>query len=239
MKSRGFTLIELLVVLAIIAILAAIIFPVFAQAREKAREATCVSNLRQLSMGILQYTQDNDDVLPGAYQGDYGIDTTHAKRGGWIYYVEFAEDNPKGKDFDPTLGSIYPYVKSTQVYVCPDDDAGQKTGDSYAINGCVDNPPDPVSFFATGKLLNKIANPSGMMLLSEEYDPLVGSTNDGYLNLQYAPGFGDTVTNRHDNGLEVSFVDGHVKWYRDTEIHPLGLQTGIAPEVAGTTQCPK
>ena len=63
-SPRGFTLIELLVVIAIIAILAAILFPVFAQAREKARQATCLSNLKQLSLGVLMYVQDYDEQFP-------------------------------------------------------------------------------------------------------------------------------------------------------------------------------
>ena len=65
-KRRGFTLIELLVVIAIIAILAAILFPVFAQAREKARAATCVSNLKQIGNAMMMYVQDYDERLPGA-----------------------------------------------------------------------------------------------------------------------------------------------------------------------------
>ncbi len=64
MKKRGFTLIELLVVIAIIAILAAIIFPVFAKAREKARQTTCVNNLKQIGNGIMMYTQDYDEMFP-------------------------------------------------------------------------------------------------------------------------------------------------------------------------------
>jgi prepilin-type N-terminal cleavage/methylation domain-containing protein len=72
-RCRGFTLIELLVVIAIIAILAAILFPVFARAREKARENTCLSNLKQITLGILMYTQDYDGCYPLArYYGDLG-----------------------------------------------------------------------------------------------------------------------------------------------------------------------
>lgn len=66
MKEKGFTLIELLVVIAIIAILAAILFPVFARAREKARQTSCLSNLKQLALGVLMYTQDYDEILPTA-----------------------------------------------------------------------------------------------------------------------------------------------------------------------------
>ncbi len=239
MKTRGFTLIELLVVVAIIAILAAIIFPVFSSAREKARQAACISNLRQLGLAIDQYTQDYDDMMPGSYNGEYGVDTQHLKRGGWIYYQEFAEDDTSKRQFFPELGSIYPYVKNTQVYVCPDDGVGQRIGDSYAINACVNNPPDPVTEYATGKLLGRIDNPSGTMLLSEESVDPYGSTNDGYLNLNWAPGFGDELTNRHSGGVDILLVDGHVKWYKREQVHPQGLQTGIPGEVPGTTVCPK
>jgi prepilin-type N-terminal cleavage/methylation domain-containing protein len=67
MRKRGFTLIELLVVIAIIAILAAILFPVFAQARDKARQATCLSNMKQLALAVMMYTQDYEDTLPRGY----------------------------------------------------------------------------------------------------------------------------------------------------------------------------
>lgn len=97
---KAFTLIELLVVIAIIAILAAILFPVFATAREKARQTSCASNLKQLGLGTLQYCQDYDENLP------YG-NNPHNAGGSW---------REQG-----WAGSVYPYVKSTGVFACPDD----------------------------------------------------------------------------------------------------------------------
>src|SRR5437868_2812758 len=94
MKSKyAFTLIELLVVIAIIAILAAILFPVFAQAREKARQATCLSNLKQIGLGVLQYVQDNDESFPLA---------TH-----W--------NDSQTK----LMNAVVPYIKSGGVWYCP------------------------------------------------------------------------------------------------------------------------
>src|SRR5579872_7119000 len=96
-RNKGFTLIELLVVIAIIAILAAILFPVFAKVREKARQTSCLSNEKQLGLGILQYTQDNDESFMPSDNGAVGMNGH-----GWA-------------------SRIYPYVKSTGVYSCPDD----------------------------------------------------------------------------------------------------------------------
>jgi prepilin-type N-terminal cleavage/methylation domain-containing protein/prepilin-type processing-associated H-X9-DG protein len=121
MKRKGFTLIELLVVIAIIAILAAILFPVFAQAREKARQITCASNLKQVGLAILQYQQDYDEVYPmGQNANWYGS--------GWP-------------------DTVTPYIKSFNVFRCPDDSATTLNanqwetatpygdGISYASNG--------------------------------------------------------------------------------------------------------
>jgi len=90
MRRLGFTLIELLVVIAIIAILAAILFPVFARAREKARQASCLSNCKELCMATLMYVDDNDDAIPWCYYGRYT----------WCCV-------------------IFPYVRNQQIYVCP------------------------------------------------------------------------------------------------------------------------
>ncbi len=228
----AFTLIELLVVIAIVSILAAIIFPALASAREKGRQAQCLSNLKQLGLAVQQYTQDNDETLPGAYGGPYPDDVAHVRLGGWVYYELF------NGNFDVTMGSIYPYVKSKGVYVCPDDERAKTTGLSYAINGCVNNSFDPALFYESGKALAQIDNPTGTMLFTEEDAGPFGSTNDGILALTFAPGGYDPIADRHNDGAEVSFVDGHVKWYHTDRIHPLGLQTGTPGEVAGSTQCP-
>src|SRR3989440_9391240 len=87
-KTSGFTLIELLVVIAIIAILAAILFPVFAQAREAARKATCLSNEKQLSLGWLMYAQDYDETFPMSAQLD--------PRGGQIFWMSMIDPYVKG-----------------------------------------------------------------------------------------------------------------------------------------------
>src|SRR5579859_6093805 len=99
-RKNAFTLIELLVVIAIIAILAAILFPVFAQAREKARAISCLSNMKQLGLAFLQYQQDYDESMPVPYYFIFNPPTMGAQ-GGWG-------------------GGIYPYVKSSGVYACPD-----------------------------------------------------------------------------------------------------------------------
>jgi len=121
--QKGFTLIELLVVIAIIAILAAILFPVFAKVREKARQTSCVSNLKQIGMGLAQYSQDNEETLPYA----------------------------RNDTFSPAVpwhAAIYPYVKSTQVFKCPDNPANVNINNTP--NASMGVPGIPVSYVAVG-----------------------------------------------------------------------------------------
>jgi prepilin-type N-terminal cleavage/methylation domain-containing protein/prepilin-type processing-associated H-X9-DG protein len=103
MKRRGFTLIELLVVIAIIAILAAILFPVFAQARAKARQASCTSNVKQLTLGFMMYVQDYDETFPFWNWGDSYIKGSRTPNHFESFWVN----------------AIYPYVKNGGVYACP------------------------------------------------------------------------------------------------------------------------
>ncbi len=126
-KCGGFTLIELLVVIALIAILAAILFPVFGQARENARRTSCASNLKQLGLALTQYTQDYDERFPNMVYTATGANV----EGGWVFMSAF-DDPGRSSRFDVARGSLYHYTKSTQIYVCPSDTYGQQQGLSYA-----------------------------------------------------------------------------------------------------------
>jgi len=142
---RGFTLIELLVVIAIIALLVAILFPVFATAREKARQSSCQSNMKQMGIGLLQYTQDFDEYPPS------GIILGHAS-GATQNWNQTADTVGQGWAWQ-----LYTYIKSVNVYECPDDPSAPKGGFfpiSYGYNNnlllgptndTTGNHPGPVS----------------------------------------------------------------------------------------------
>jgi prepilin-type N-terminal cleavage/methylation domain-containing protein/prepilin-type processing-associated H-X9-DG protein len=118
-RVQGFTLIELLVVIAIIAILAAILFPVFARARESARRASCMSNLKQIGLGIMQYVQDYDERYP---MGWYGTVTQTQPGTPGAYFNTCNPSSCSGSGtghFITWMDLIYPYVKSVQVFQCP------------------------------------------------------------------------------------------------------------------------
>ncbi|RYG69910.1 DUF1559 domain-containing protein [bacterium] len=108
---KGFTLIELLVVIAIIAILAAILFPVFGRARENARRSSCMSNMKQQGLGVMQYVQDFDEKFPQAY---------------W-----YPNDSSSAGGYASWSGTVQPYLKSEQIFVCPSDAGGGLAPTNY------------------------------------------------------------------------------------------------------------
>jgi prepilin-type N-terminal cleavage/methylation domain-containing protein len=215
-RSRGgFTLIELLVVIAIIAILAAILFPVFAQAREKARQSRCLSNMKQLGVGMRLYMDDYDATYPQS--GLIG-------RSGWIFALG---------DFriDVTRGQIYPYVKTMEVYYCPSDPlGGQKrvnspTFLSYSINGifCTNSGEnDPWKGMDRPLSEAAVPFPSESILLLEESlrsagpqggNKSSGGVNDGLI-IPGAIGGADKVADFHAGGGNYVMGDTHAKWLR-------------------------
>lgn len=140
MTRRAFTLIELLVVIAIIGILSALLFPVFAKAREKARQAACSSNMKQIGLGILQYVQDYDETYPLTCYG-YTLGVGNQYIPGQFYYWEQA---------------INPYVKSTAVYICPSNPKnGEYPGSPAATT--------PISYAANGYSLGSFGNQRALL----------------------------------------------------------------------------
>lgn len=131
-RTQGFTLIELLVVIAIIALLAAILFPVFARARENARKSSCANNLKQLSLGFAQYTQDYDEL--------FCVSSTAATGGAGSTAFTSGFEWPS---------RIMPYVKSTQVFVCP---SGTRSSATAA---------DALSYWGAGYLFSTTSTGNG------------------------------------------------------------------------------
>ncbi len=231
----AFTLIELLVVIAIIAILAAILFPVFSRAREAARKTACLSNMRQLGLAFQAYTQDYDEALPNSTDGTPGTGVL----GAWNFYKVFPTNTNPGS-YDVTQGGLYPYVKNKQIYICPSDSQGRQSGNSYAANSCAFQ--GSAIGFEAGKPLAAFEAPASFMLLGEEASPQYGntdqfgdaelaavSTDDGYMLYNL-----NVFTTRHSQGSNLTFVDGHSKWFRPEKIAADNLQTGGI----GGSKCP-
>jgi prepilin-type N-terminal cleavage/methylation domain-containing protein/prepilin-type processing-associated H-X9-DG protein len=192
--TKGFTLIELLVVIAIIAILAAILFPVFARARENARRSSCQSNLKQIGLGMAQYTQDYDEKLVPQY-------------------VVLA-----GPTYVFWTGLLQPYVKNTQIFICP---SGPTTD---AINGVPAyglNLNTGVSR-SEGLSLSAINYPAELLVSVDNRYVGTGTnpTNHGYYSAWYdGTSHAETYNvgapfERHFDGSNVLFADGHVKWQK-------------------------
>jgi prepilin-type N-terminal cleavage/methylation domain-containing protein len=184
---RAFTLIELLVVVSILALLAAILFPVFGRARENARRSNCLSNTRQISLAILQYAQDNDDFLPPvAYETASGVAVT------W-----------------PQL--VTPYLKNEQIFKCPSDTASVRY--SYGLNELAfvdwqDDPTDPPIHLARFRSTSETVM-LGDVGLNDDGDPdalkMVEPGDDLDDDLDALP------VGRHFDRTSLVFMDGHAK----------------------------
>jgi len=201
--KKGFTLIELLVVIAIIAILAAILFPVFAKAREKARQTSCLSNMKQFGLGILQYAQDYDERLCPNYS--YGSPGAN---------LQWWDD------------LIQPYTKNYQLLVCPSDTATTYTWArtpgqpnpllySYAANSNGGGSTVPIGGGGASCSLAQLLDPSNTILIAESND-IELNTYLTEVDAYAADGIG-TIDKRHNDGSNWLFADGHAKWLQKSQ----------------------
>ena len=205
---RGFTLIELLVVIAIIAILAAILFPVFARAREKARQTSCLSNTKQMSLAFVMYAQDYDETCPAAAAA-CAINPTGE-------YTERLSDSLYWMDL------LYPYVKNRQVFTCPSASPstfafnfkgyGWNCGIGYylALQIWI---PGRTGWQYEGVKLAEIAYPAETWCIADAGAYRVQS----YLTTLYfvnSAAYAPWCPERHNEGSNFAFCDGHAKWIK-------------------------
>jgi prepilin-type N-terminal cleavage/methylation domain-containing protein/prepilin-type processing-associated H-X9-DG protein len=223
-RKRGFTLIELLVVIAIIAILAAILFPVFAQARDSARQSTCLNNGKQLGTALMMYAQDYDENLPSwPFAGANDIRRSRIFTSGWGYST--------------WVPALMPYVKNQGVFACPN---GPKTGTSWpnqalagpkgeqmvvnlAINEYIFN--RDFGFSSLSSLAGARNSISDITVIGESpFNGIYQNWSDGFKVPDRPNNFGlwrfycankagTTCEARHkEHGINAIFADGHAKF---------------------------
>ena len=226
-SRRGFTLIELLVVIAIIAIIAAILFPVFAQARAKARQATCQTHMKQVTLAWGMYCQDYDEQTPG-FTG--GFCPGSKVDPGWACLILPLTPPPVWFP-DPTKALLWPYLKNAESAKCSvagPNVWGLANLGPYGYNhfflvwgGKKRGNFNPVTMGTSYVQLSMIGSPAETICWLDYTDMLVyPPPNPETRTIAYPPAFSGqalsgTLGARHNLGWNVSMVDGHVKWYRD------------------------
>lgn len=241
-NHHAFTLIELLVVIAIISILAAILFPVFARARESARRTSCMSNLKQIGLGVMQYVQDYDERYP-LYRSNSAANATPSHPYG------FAD-------------AIQPYLKSTQIFQCPSEPNAAPLGENgSAFAGQADPTINPTSTepagytdysynmmlssdnggtFNKGRSMAELTQVSLTVMIVEDATSSASTWEWGCGRRTacsvFPAGLARTsvaTANRHLGGSNLGFADGHVKWLKsagETSAYFANVYNSMTPQ---------
>ncbi|MBI2301729.1 MAG: DUF1559 domain-containing protein [Armatimonadetes bacterium] len=221
MRRRGFTLIELLVVIAIIAILAAILFPVFAKAREKARQSSCSSNLKQIGLAVLQYAQDYDETTLRPTLNDPANNYT---RGGTCsgcfqqYEAGLADQRNIGTGvrYQP----LNPYTKNSQLWYCPSINSWQSYGWARGAESrslALYQYPAQQVMFGDSYRQGINGSPVGTSPWLTRGSRAVCCTGRTALEDQFNP---HRVGDLHNEGANFVFMDGHAKWTKTSQLQP-------------------
>ena len=219
LNSSAFTLIELLVVIAIIAILAALLLPALGRAKEKARSTACLNNLKQMQVAWQVYVDDNDDAVPNNFAASVG-GVWRSATNSWI------GDSSASADTDSSRienGAFYQgnYNRSVRLYQCPSDRTGRTR--SYSLNA---NLGAPSWGQVVVRKAGAIPNPAQLFAFLDEHE---SGIDDGVFMLTPVPGvsWGNRPADRHSQGCNFSFADGHVehwKWRGPTSADVSALQ---------------
>jgi prepilin-type N-terminal cleavage/methylation domain-containing protein/prepilin-type processing-associated H-X9-DG protein len=251
-KRSGFTLIELLVVIAIIAILAAILFPVFAQAREKARQTACLNNQKQWATAALMYIGDYDDTYPlsMSYNGTTWFTGLHDTPANWrlTNTAQIARHNAFW------VNAVLPYIKTAEIAYCPSVEDHDYAGADYSAarapiirntfqyNGLLTQYPaamigSPANVImlteATGRALKGYAQANPQLNCTTDqsciYRPKVGSACDTQQGGSSSGSIGYGSYMVHNGGMNLTFADGHVKWRKIGPAGATGTNSAVDP----------
>ena len=228
--KRAFTLIELLVVIAIIAILAAILFPVFAQAKAAAKASSCLSNTKQMGLGVQMYLGDNDDRM--FFKSSTTATSTRAG-------IAIPANDPNASAMK-WWNQLYPYIKNKEIYHCPSDRLpGGATDTMMQVDetGAKTIPLSYVANNATEDLTTSdVDRTAEVIVIGEKWNKASGDANSTETWLEFPDGDGNEDTtnpghmlrfaDRHQNAMNATYFDGHAHRIKPSQIWASVWQTG-------------